>query len=350
MLGLRHAAEGRDDVVDREDAVRQAGAACPARSRRPISWNSDGDHGRLLPHRPVEVDGDERQVLLERPHAQPAVHVNVALADLQEPAVVAEDAQALGDRLAGERVQDHVDALAVGLLHHLVGEGQRPRVHDVLDADRLQEVSLLGRPGGGEDLGPRPLGQLDRRQADAAGRRVDQDPLTLFEAGEVIQGVVGRQEGDRDGRRFLERDAGGLLGDEREVGGCVVAEAERRDRHHLVADGQARDAFAHGRDPPGALDAERHGAVGQARIEAQRLHDVAEVEGGRHHLDLDLVRTRRLAVDLPERQAVEDAEARRFQPVGRLEVAIWAVVELAIAGAAGLGLRALDEARTYRWT
>ena len=82
------------------------------------------------------------------------------------------------------------------------------------------------------------------------------------------------------------------------------------------------------RDAARAFDAERHRPIRQARVETQRLHDVAEVEGGGQHLDLHLVRPGRAAVDLAERQAVEDSQTWAFEPVGAIGLPIGTGVEI----------------------
>ena len=46
------------------------------------------EQGRPVPDHAVEVDGEEREVLVERLEAQPGVLIDVALADLQEAAVI----------------------------------------------------------------------------------------------------------------------------------------------------------------------------------------------------------------------------------------------------------------------
>jgi hypothetical protein len=58
-----------------------------------------------------------------------------------------------------------------------VDEAERARVEDVLDAERAQVFALFRVTGSGVDLGAEEPGDLDGRQAHAAGRRVDQDPL-----------------------------------------------------------------------------------------------------------------------------------------------------------------------------
>ncbi len=176
---------------------------------------------------------------------------------------------------------------------HLVGEVQRPRVHDAVDPQCPEVLALLGSAGGGEDLGPGAAGHLDGREADAAGRRMDQDALSRAEPAQVFQGVRRGEERDRQRRGLLEAEPGRLDRDQLGPRHDMTAEGEAGDRQHLVADAQLGDALTDSRDPAAALGTERHGAVGQAGIRPQRLHHVTEVEAGGDDLDLDLARPRR---------------------------------------------------------
>ena len=90
---------------------------------------------------------------------EPRVLIDVALADLEEAAVIGEGGHPRADGLAGQRVEDHIDAAAIRSLEHLVGEVERPRVHDAVDPERPQVLAFRGRAGGGEDLGPDMAGQ-----------------------------------------------------------------------------------------------------------------------------------------------------------------------------------------------
>ena len=200
-------------------------------------------------------------------------------------------------------------------LADLVGEGQRPRIEDVGDAERLEEVPLLRAAGRGEDLRPDALADLQCRQTDAARAGVDQHPFAGGDAAQHVQGVVGREEGDRDGRRFLEADVFRLADHGRGRSGRVRGEAERRHADRLVADGQVGHALADRGHDAGALDAERHGAGLEAGVEAHRLEHVAEVQARRPHLDFHLAGAGRPPPRRPQRQAVQRALARQFQAV-----------------------------------
>ncbi len=80
------------------------------------------DHGRPFPDHAVEVDGEEREVLAERPQAQSGVLIDVALADLEEAPVIGEGGDSARDGLAGQRVEDHIHTAAAGALEHEIGE------------------------------------------------------------------------------------------------------------------------------------------------------------------------------------------------------------------------------------
>ena len=75
-----------------------------------------------------------------------------------------------------------------GVGQDLVGERRRAAAVDVLDAERPQEVALLVAAGRGEDFRADLLGDLNRRQADAARARVNQHPLARLQSGPAAPG------------------------------------------------------------------------------------------------------------------------------------------------------------------
>src|ERR1019366_8727414 len=79
-----------------------------------------------------------------------------------------------------------------------------------------------------------------------------------------------------------------------------------------IADGQRRHPGASADDDAGALAPEGRR---RARVHAERVEDVAEVEARRGDLDLDLARTRDAARGRREGEAVERALALRFELV-----------------------------------
>ena len=247
---------------------------------------------RLLGEQPVEIDRKVREVLPELEEVEAGVLVDVPLAHFHEPAGGRQRGEPFPDRLAGQRVEDDVDPLALRSLADLVGEGEGPRVEDLVDPQGAEVLTLLGAAGGCEDLRAEVAGDLDRREADTAGGRVDEDPLTRLQPGQLDERDVRRHESDRHGRRRLEIQGRGLGKDE--VCGCgdVRGHGAVGDRDHLVAEGEAFDSLAHGRNGAGVVetDAVGSGQLGQSELGEQPHgeHDVAEVEACCGDFDLHL--------------------------------------------------------------
>ena len=130
--------------------------------------------------------------------------VDVALADLHEAAGRPQHLEALGDRLARQRVEHDIHALAPGGGQHLVGEREGPGIEDVLDAKRVQMFTFLGGTCGRVHGRAEPASDLHRRQAHAACAGVDEDVLPTAQPRLFIQAVVGGQVGDGQGGRRLE--------------------------------------------------------------------------------------------------------------------------------------------------
>jgi hypothetical protein len=177
-------------------------------------------------------------------------------------------------------------------------------------ADRIP----LARAGGGEDLGADAAGDLRRRHAHAAGRRVDQHLLPRAQPGQVDQAVVRGEVGDRHRGRLHERPAVRHRGDQAVVGDREGPERLGDQPHHAVARLQGVDAGAGVRDDARALAADR----GLARVDAERDQHVAEVHAGGAHRDADLAgferavpRVARFYVELVEGSAVAGGQTPR---------------------------------------
>ena len=93
-----------------------------------------------------------------------------------------------------------------------------------VEAERRERLPLA-RVRRGEHLRAQVPGDLQRRHADAAGRRVQQQRLAGLEAGEVDQPVVGGEERDRNRGGLDERPALRDLGHDSLVGHGDGAEA-----------------------------------------------------------------------------------------------------------------------------
>ena len=306
VLPLRHVAEGVDRALGFESREHQRRVV--ARLEKCHHFGEQrADVVRPLPQHAVQVDREIREIVLERQQADHPVLIDVGLADFEEPAIRPQDRQALGDRLAGQRIEHDVDALAIRVGENLLGERRRPAAVDVLHAERPQEFALLVAAGRGENFRAEMLRDLNRRQADAAGARVDQQPLARLHLRQPHQAVVGREERDRNRAGFVVIDRL-RLGHQRVLGRAGMRrERIRHDAEHFVAHLEPRDTFADRRDDARRLDAQRHDRVLDARIQAERLEHVAEIEPRGADFDFDLARLRRLAIDRHEPQCVERA-------------------------------------------
>src|SRR6516225_529041 len=89
-------------------------------------------------------------------------------------------AQRLLEGRTVDRVVNDVDAATPGQLHDLVAEAGLVIDHMRRTLDSADRSLLLGARGR-DDFGPEKLGDLNRRDADAAGSTVDQYPVAFLE-------------------------------------------------------------------------------------------------------------------------------------------------------------------------
>ena len=163
------------------NAGRAAGAARRSSNSASTSRKQPAGQLRALRHQLIGIDAEIADVVAERAQTDARVLVEIALAQFEEATKGLQHAEVAVDRLAGQRVQDHVDSLATGDSEDLIGRTKAARVENVLDAQQTQKVALLIGAGRGEDLRPAPLGDLDRGDADAAGGAVNQDCLARLQ-------------------------------------------------------------------------------------------------------------------------------------------------------------------------
>ena len=246
----------------------------------------------------VDIDREIRKVLAQRAQMEAAVEVEIALAEFEKAPERFEHFEAAFHRLAAQRVQHDVDPLPAGDLAHPIGKAEIARIEHMVGAGQPQKRPLGRRPGGGDDDGAAMPGVLDRGQADAAGRRMDQDMFPGGELRQVAQRIDRGDEGDRQCRRggeaHFRRDRDDRVG----RGYDPRAQRRRGKGHDPVADRQARHRRSDGAHDAGAFEPERRTgkAVDQRlfRQQPHRPHHIAEVEGGGVHIDLDLARPDRL--------------------------------------------------------
>src|SRR4051812_25408011 len=79
----------------------------------------------------------------------------------------------------------------------------------MLHAERLEERALGRTAGARDDFDAEMMRDLDRRHADAAGARVNEDRLAFAHARDVLDRMPCRHENDWQRRGFLKREAAG---------------------------------------------------------------------------------------------------------------------------------------------
>ena len=220
-----------------------------------------GDERRLRGEHGVEGDGrigdggPIRGYRLRIPDAN--------LPELDEVAAGPKHREARGDEVAGQRVEDDIDALATGALAHFLGKLHRARIHDVGDAEGAEVSVLFGAARGRINLRARAPGQLDCGQPDSARRGVNQYPLPRGERGQMIQRIVRREKARRESSRRLPcREAGRFADNQCGGSSDEHAESSERDRHHFVAHAQMLDVRPDGADRPRTFEAEFAGLAG----------------------------------------------------------------------------------------
>src|SRR5205085_11333318 len=111
-------------------------------------------------------------------------------AEHEAPPAPGKTAQGLVEHIGADRVVDDIDAAVVGQRLDLVAQPLAV-VDRVISALFEAGGALLVGAGGGDDSRAEQFGDLDRRDADAAGGAVDHDPIGLLHAAALQQRVIG---------------------------------------------------------------------------------------------------------------------------------------------------------------
>lgn len=174
---------------------------------------------------------------------------------------------------------DLEDVVHAGLARRQLLGGAAPArvllvVEDVVRAQLLQGLGLVGGGCGGDDLGAGGLGELQGKDADAAGA-LDEYPLAGEDGLEAVERVPRREAGAGEGRRLEGVQIGRCAGEarlvedgvlsQRAVDGTAEAGHSRGDvygselmalveeRHDLVAGLESADAASDFDDLAGAV-------------------------------------------------------------------------------------------------
>ena len=237
-------------------------------------------HGRAGAGQFVHVHGEESGVAAEGAERDAAGFGEVALAQLDETAEGAEQAERALHRLAGQRVEYDVHALRPCGAKR-VSEAGIAGVERDLGPCGAQEGALGGGAGSGRYACAGGERHLHRGEADRPGAAVDEHSLARLDARQLFQCVEGGEEGDRHRRGGFRVEAGWQrrerLGPRQGMGG----EGGGRHAEDAVAVAE-RGAFAGFLHHAGAFHAEAGAgeAVQQRFLRQQALgpHHVAEVD------------------------------------------------------------------------
>lgn len=175
-------------------------------------------------------------------------------------------------------VQDHI-----GVAYRF-GEIGCAIVDHFVDAEAAEEV-VVGRARGADDVCAACSGDLYREVVDAAGGRVDQNPLARLHIRGVDQGLPGGEssQGDGGGSNVIEvvRFAGEGAGGTGDIfGGRAVAVRVGEHAEDLVAGVEQGDPRADGRDLTGDIPAQHERRRGEEHARQGAVLPVGGVEGG----------------------------------------------------------------------
>ena len=307
MTSLRHLPERRLHVGQAVRHLRQ-------RVHHALGQQAAQAHQRAL-HGHVRQKVDRHKsvpdvrTLLRHASAAP----NVALADLDEATAAAEHRQRTGHEAArGQAVQHDVDsAKRLRDLRHVVRVARTERVGNAHAAHQRALVRPAGRRN--HDAAQR-RSLLNRGEAHAAGRAVDQHALARTAAGSLAERRVNGDEHGRTGSRGLERQVRRHGRHARRSHLNVGTEAAASQAEHGIARTQRRHAAAARYNNARAVAA---GGTGVAGVHAQDVEHVAEVDAHGANLQHDVPRSGRRVNRL--RLKVAHRPARKGHQVVRSE-------------------------------
>ena len=173
---------------------------------------------------------------------------------------------------------------------------------------------MVGAAGAGDDFRAEVVRDLDRRHADAARARVDEDALALAQPRHVFQRVPRSHEDHRQRRRFLEREFARNAAHIAAARERLRGEAEDREAKHAVARRDVRHARADRLHDAADFVAEDARVGRFAGIKRERLEHVAEIHARGFHVDQHFARPARRQRKRREAQRVEVAALARFEP------------------------------------
>ena len=125
-----------------------------------------------------------------------------AAADDGDASARREEGEVVAEVEIGEHLEDDIDAASAGGFADLVEVAEVVVIEDGIGAVFAQEEEAAFAAAGGEDGESGGLGELDGREADAAGAAVDEDDLAGFGRGPAEEGVMSGDVRDAEGGAF----------------------------------------------------------------------------------------------------------------------------------------------------
>ena len=245
----------------------------------------EADHGRVLDQQMV------RRNLRNLPGGE---------ADREDPRLRTAGAQRRPERIAADRIKDHVHA-AKGLARFADVVGLRV---DQMIRARLARCRELGLArGAGDHARAHELADLDGGEADAAGGAENQQRLARLQAGAALEGDMAGAVSNLQRRRVFERDALGQFhgagrGEAAELGEAAMAAEHRHPRARRRRVGVWPEGLncARGFHPKG------EGRRRRVLIFAADHEQIGEVERAGADSDENLAHSRFRRVDLAQRR------------------------------------------------
>ena len=227
-------------------------------------------------------------------------------ADIDDAALDLGCCEILVRDLAGDLVDDQVDAFAIGRLQHLVDPAGIAGIHREVGAELLQPAAAHRVRGRADhEFCALEFCDLHRHQPDAGAGALDQHGLARLQRAVGDDGIVHGGERDGEGGGFLEIHVRGRAEQPAVVGQRIFGERRAARAHDLVADLDALGVGAELGDFAGPFHAE-HGAdaAGRAMHMALGHAEIGAVEAAGVDLDQHLRALRRRFCNVGDFSAV----------------------------------------------
>ena len=253
-----------------------------------------------------EVDHEEADIVAKRFKANLRIAVDIDLSDLHVATKSLQHTEVLRNKIAGKGVENGINTFAIGDSHDLIRELESSRVEHIVDTHIAKELPLLRCSCRREYGNTKVLGNLDSSLPHPTGSGVDENALAFPHPRELVDGVVRREKDSRKRRSLDVAHRVRLTENHIAMHRNVAAEAIRCHTDNIVARLQVLHIGTNTDDGSREIITEPFQVDRIARIYAERLHDVTEVDTAGFDLDFNLVRVRIAARRLVQREVREN--------------------------------------------